>query len=59
VYDTKSNSWTFSDDIPVKTGACAYATDGNKIYFFGGDKEDYTEIYSICYKGVVNKRQFH
>lgn len=56
IYDTKTDSWSNSSDLPVKSGAFAYATIENKIYIFGGDKEDYSEIFSFTYVGEITKR---
>ncbi len=53
VYEIEKNTWVNTTNLPIKTGACAYATIDNKIYFFGGDKEDFSEIFSFTYEGEV------
>jgi N-acetylneuraminic acid mutarotase len=55
VYDTKNDTWSNATNLPIKTGAFAYATLGNKIYIFGGDKEDYSGILSSTYVGEITK----
>ena len=55
VYDTKTDNWSNATNLPIKTGAFAYATIDNKIYIFGGDKEDYSEIFSFTYVGEITK----